>query len=99
MLLYGHNLDTIVSLFGNAWQNFLAKFIICSNFFLLLCHTDVAFVNQQWIGTGFKGFLFKFKWLLRCPYLSTEYFGAFILHDPVSPSGNSFSLTTFPVYM
>ncbi len=99
MFLNSHNLDTIISFFSNTRKYFLAEFVICAHFFLLLCHSDMTFINQQRIRVGLKCFLLEFIGVLRSPDLCTEYFGLFILYHTCSPRRNTFALSAFPIYI
>ena len=46
MLLNGHDLDTIVSVFDNSRKHILAKLIVGPDFLGILRHSDVAFVDE-----------------------------------------------------
>lgn len=46
VLLYSHDLYGVVSVGNNAGKYLFFKFGITANFFFLLRHTDVTFVNQ-----------------------------------------------------
>ena len=46
VLLYSHDLYGVVSIGNNAGKYLFFKFGITANFFFLLRHTDVTFVNQ-----------------------------------------------------
>ena len=47
VLLYGHNLNGIVAVDRDAWQNLFAKFVVGAHLLLLLGHADVAFIDEQ----------------------------------------------------
>jgi hypothetical protein len=99
MLLNSHNLDAVISFFSDTRKYLFAEFVIGPDFFLLLCHSDMAFINQQRIRAGLKRFLLEFIGFLRCPYLGAEYLGLFILNYTCSPSRNTLTLTTIPIYI
>ena len=99
MFLNSHNLNAIVSFLCDTRKYLFTKFIIASNFLFLLCHADMAFVNQQRISGRLKCLLPKFIGVLRSPHLRTEYLCLFILNHPCSPSWNTFTLTTIPIYI
>ena len=46
MLLNGHDLDTIVSVFDNSRKHILAKLIVGPDFLGILRHSDVALVDE-----------------------------------------------------
>ena len=99
MFLNGHNLDTVIPFFSDTGKYFLAEFVISAHFFLPLCHSDMTFINQQWIRVRLECFLFEFIGFLRSPDLRTEYLGLFILHHTSSPCRNTLALSAFPVYI
>ena len=99
MFLNGHYLDTVIPFFSDTGKYFLAEFVISAHFFLPLCHSDMTFINQQWIRVGLERFLFEFIGFLRSPDLRTEYLGLFILYHTCSPRRNTFALSAFPVYI
>ena len=99
MFLDCHNLNTVVSFLSDAWKCFFAEFVISSDLFLLLCHSDMTLVYQQRIGGRLKCFLLEFIGFFRCPYLCTEYLGLFILNDACSPGRDTLTLTTIPIYI
>ena len=46
MFLDSHNLYAVVAFFGDTWKNLFLKFLIATDLFLLLRHTDMAFIYQ-----------------------------------------------------
>ena len=98
MLLNSHNLDTVISILYDAWKNLFLKLSVTADFFLLLRHTDMTFINQQWISGGLESFLFHLIRFLRRPYLCAEDFGLFILNNPICPCRNTFAAATVPMH-
>ena len=98
MFLNGHNLNTIVSVLRNSRQYILTEFIVRTNLFRILSHTDVAFVNHQRSHIRRKGLFLELIRFLRIPYLCTENLGLFILHNAGSPCRNTFTASAFPVH-
>ena len=46
MFLNGHNLNTVVTSFCYTRKNLFTELTVSSNFFFLLSHTDMAFINK-----------------------------------------------------
>ena len=46
MFLDSHNLYAVVAFLGDTWKNLFLKFLIATDLFLLLRHTDMAFIYQ-----------------------------------------------------
>src|SRR3712207_2318135 len=97
MLLYGHNLNTVVSVFGYTRKNFFAEFGIAAYLLFVLRHSDVAFVNQQRRSVRLERFLFESIRILGRPYLCAEYMSTFILNHIIGPCRNAFALSAFPI--
>ncbi len=52
MLLYGHDLDGVISVGRNTRQYLVAEFHICAYSLLLLRHADMAFIDEKRTGVG-----------------------------------------------
>ena len=46
MFLYSHDLYGVVAVGNDTGQDFFAEFVVAAHFLLLLCHTDVALVDE-----------------------------------------------------
>jgi len=99
MLLNGHNLNTVIAFLCYAWKCFFAEFIVCAYFFLLLCHSNMTFIDQQRIRSRLKCLFLEFIWLFRCPDLCAEYLGLLVLHHTCSPCRNAFTLSAIPIHI
>ena len=98
MLLNSHDLDTVVTICGNAWQHLFTEFGVCAHFLFLRGHADVAFINKQWVDVRTENTLvLETVWLFRIPDLCTEDFCCLVLHHAACPSRDSFTFTTFPM--
>ena len=96
MLLNSHDLDTVVTILDDTWQNIFLKLCIGTNFFSILAHTDVAFVNQQRSRLWLESFFLPYVWF-RIPNLCRENLGLFILYHSSCPSRNALAFSTSPV--
>ena len=47
VLLNRHNLNAVIAVFLYAGQDILGKFLVCTDFFRILCHADMAFIDEQ----------------------------------------------------
>ena len=47
MLLNRHDLDAVVAVFDDARQHFFAKLHVSADFFRVLTHSDVTFIDEQ----------------------------------------------------
>ncbi|EJX08615.1 membrane protein [gut metagenome] len=99
MFLQCHNLQAVVTLFNDTRQDIFSKFIIGTYLFGILSHTDMAFINQQWIALWLESLLLEYIFLLGIPYLCAEDLGLFILHDTTAPCRNAFTASTFPIHL
>ena len=59
----------------------------------------MTFINQQRTCVRFKSLFLEFIRFLWGPYLCTKNFRLFILNNTGSPSRNTFSLSTVPIYI
>ena len=98
VLLNGHNLYAVVTLFDDARQHVLAKLIVCAHLFSVLRHADMAFVNQQRGGVGLERLFLKHVFLFGSPHLCAEYLCVVVLHHAAAPSRNALAFAAFPVH-
>ena len=98
MLLYRHNLNGVVSVLDDPRQHFLAELVVTAYFLSILCHTDMALVNQQGRSLGPEGLFLPDVWFLRSPYLCGEYLARLVLYDTLRPGRNPFAFSILPVY-
>ena len=97
MLLDGHDLDAVVTIFVYAGQDVLTELVVRSHAFLVLCHTDMAFVDEQRRGIRAEFLhLPLVGFLTGHPHLCREYLRIGILHHTGSPCGYAFALSPFP---
>ena len=98
MLLNSHYLYAVISLLDDAWKDFLAEFCICTNLLGILCHTDVALIDEKRCSIRLEGLFLPLILLFRCPHLSREYLCLIILYHTTHPCRNTLSLTARPLY-
>ena len=96
MFLNRHDLDAVVSGFDDAGQDVILEFSIRSDFFGVLRHADVTFVNEQRACVDFKTVVVPNVRMFGCPNLRRENFRLFVLNDTLRPSGNSFAFAVIP---
>ena len=97
MLLYCHNLQTIVAVCNNSWKNVLSKLFVRANSLSILRHTDMAFVYEQRICAWFEIFYLELVRICGIPHLGTEYLCVFVLYNSSAPCWNSFSASSVPI--
>ena len=98
MLLNCHNLNTIVSVFLDSWQYILTELIVCAHLFGILSHSDMALVYKQRRLVGLELCLLPFI-RFGIPNLCREYLCLLILNHTSSPSRDTFTHSTVPIYM
>lgn len=98
MLLNGHNLNTVVSVFRDTRKHVLTELVVRTHLFRILCHTDVTLVNHQRRHIRRKALFLELVRFLRIPYLCTENLGLLILHHASSPRRNTFTASAFPIH-
>ena len=96
MLLDSHNLNAVVTILDDTWQHILLKFCVSANLLCILCHTDMAFIDEQRCHIWSEGFLLPFIWF-RIPNLSRENLGLVVLYYALCPCRNTLTFTTFPM--
>ena len=97
MFLNSHNLNTVIAFLRYTRKYFFAEFIVSTNLFLPLCHSDMTFINQQRVSSRLECFFLELIWFFRCPDLCTEYLSLFILYYTCSPGRNTFTLSAIPI--
>ena len=95
MLLYGHDLDGVIPVGGNAREHFVAEFHVRSYPFALLGHAYVALVDEQWLGVGAEPLHFPFI-CLGSPYLSRKHVCLLVLNHSGGIGGDAFALAAVP---
>ena len=99
MLLYRHQLNRIVSEFRDPGQDIVREFLVCSDAFPVLGHTDVRLVNQRSCRRLFHERLIRpFKRLFRRPDPGAQPLGLFIHADPFAVSRQPFKPVLAPAY-
>ena len=98
MFLDSHNLYGVVSVGFNAGKHLILELGVGAHTLTLLRHANVAFVDEQRLGIGYKAFHFPFIWSFRSPHLSREYLGFLILHHTCSVCRNAHTGTPFPTH-
>ena len=99
MLLDGHDLDAVVSVFDDTWEHIVLELCVGAYLLSVLSHTDVALVDEQRIDIGLEFFLLPYVRLLRVPHLCGEDFGVLVLHHASGPCGDTLPLASVPVHM
>ena len=97
MFLNCHDLDSIVTSFFDARQDIFFKLSISANFLSILSHTNMTFINEQWINIRFKAVITPIEGVLRTPNLSGENFSLIVLHNASCPSRNTLTAATIPI--
>ncbi len=96
MLLDGHHLDGVVTVFFHPWQHVLPEFVVAAHFLFLGRHPYMCFIDQQWRFVWLEVVVFEAIAIRWFPYLCTEERGHLILYHPFSPCRNPLSRTTGP---
>ena len=96
MLLDGHNLNAVVAVFDDTRQYIILEFGIGAHLLGIFAHSDMAFVDQEWIGLGFESLLFPFI-RLWSPHLCREYLRVLVLHNTLRPSWNTLAIASVPM--
>ena len=97
VFLNSHNLYAVVTVLNDTRQYIILEFAICTHLLSILCHTDMALVDEQRICVGLELLYFPLV-RFRSPHLCAENLRGIVLNDALCPSGNAFSLTTVPMY-
>ena len=97
VLLDSHNLNGIVTVSLYAWQNVLFELSVSADLLSILCHTDMAFIDEQRIDVRLEVVIIPLEGLFRIPDLCGEDFGLFVLHNTRCPSGNTLAAAAVPV--
>ena len=97
MFSHSHHLNGIVAILLDAWQDVVLELGIGSHLLRILCHTDVALVDEQRIGVGLEVLLLEFVRLGWSPNLSGENLGRIVLHHTVGIGRNALPFSTIPL--
>ena len=98
MLLYGHDLDSIIPILHDTRQDVLPKLGIGSYLLFACRHTNMAFIDQQRRSIGFELLNLKLIRILRIPNLSTEYLRLLVLYNTLNPSWDALARAAFPFH-
>ena len=99
MLLNGHYLNAVISIFNNTRKNILFKLLVGAHLLGILSHSNVTLVDEQRIGVWAESFLLPHILLLRSPHLSRENSSVLILHHPVGPCRNALTFSPIPFHV
>ena len=83
MLGYGHHLNGVVAVFLDARQDVVLELGIGAHFLGILCHADVAFVDEERVGVGLEVLFLELIGLCWRPDLCGEYLCHFVLYHAV----------------
>ena len=96
VLLYGHNLYTIIAIFYNPGQHLISEFYIGAHLLRILPHSYMAFINKQ--GVFFRLEILNFPFIgCRIPYLSRKYLCVLVLYYALCPSWYTLSMPPIPI--
>ena len=98
MLLDGHNLDGVVAVGDNARQHVHAEFLIGAHTLAVLCHADMALVDEQRLGVRHEVGDFELIRLLRVPHLGREDIGLVVLDNTGGVSRDALAFPALPVH-
>ena len=98
MFLDGHNLDAVISAFGNTGQHVVTELYVCANLLGILSHSHMTFIDEEGVSIGLERGCFPLIFLLGCPYLGAENMSLFVLNHTTCPCGDALALTAFPVH-
>ena len=98
MLLYGHDLDAVVSQPGNAGQHREAEFLVGGHLLLLARHADVAFVDEQGVALRHEVGIAEAIGFVRVPHLRAEQLGLVVLHHPPCPGRDALAAASVPLH-
>ncbi len=98
MLLYGHYLYGIISVFMYAWQDFGAEFIVRSYRFFFLGHAYMAFVYKQRLGVRGEIVNFEPVWIRRVVDLGGKNARCAVLYHALCVCRYAFSASARPVH-
>src|SRR5574344_22591 len=99
MLLYGHNLYTVVTVLDDTGKYVFFEFTIGTDLFSILRHTYMTFVYHKRSDIRFEFLFLECICRFGIPYLCREYFGIIILNYSLGPCRYTFSFTSVPVDM
>ena len=98
MLLYGHNLNAVVTGLLDTGQHIIFELYVRTHSLTFLSHTHMALVYEQRILFGLEILMLELILMTRIPDLSGEYLGVIVLYHAAAPGGNTVTLTAVPFY-
>ena len=99
MLLNSHHLNAIITILDDTRQHILTELIVCAHLLRILSHAYMALVDKQRTFLWFEVLLFEIIFLSGVPYLSRKDVRLFVLHNATTPSRNTLTLATVPLYL
>ena len=99
VFLDSHHLDAVITILDNTWQNIVLKLCIGTHLLGILSHTYMALIDEQRILLRLEVLLFPLIGFLRVPNLSREYLCLIILYYALTPSRDTLSFPTVPLYL
>ena len=96
VLCNGHHLNGIVAVLLDAWQYVVFELDVGADLLSILCHADVALIDEQRVGVGFEVLLFELIRLCRSPNLCRENLGVLVLHHTGCIGRNTLPFSTVP---
>ena len=99
MFLNRHDLDAVVSCFDDAGQDVILEFGVSADFFGVLRHTDMTFINEQRACVDFETVVVPNVRMFGCPDLRRKNFCLVVLNDTLRPSGDAFAFAVIPAHI
>ena len=97
MLGYGHHLNGVVAVFLDARQDVVLELGIGAHFLGILCHADVAFVDEERVGVGLEVLFLELIGLCWRPDLCGEYLCHFVLYHAVGVGRYALPFSALPL--
>ena len=98
MLLYSHHLYAVISVLDDAREDIVLEFGVCAHTLSVLCHTDMALVDEQRIFLWAESFLLPYVLFGWSPYLGREDFCDLVLYYAARISWYTLSLASCPFH-
>ena len=95
----GHDLDAVVAILDDAREHIVLEFSVGSHLFRILSHTDVAFVDEQWVSVWLEILFLPNVRCFRSPNLCGENLRVFVLYHSVNPSRDALAFPTLPFHV
>ena len=96
MFLNRHDLDAVVAGLYDARQDVFFELCVRADFFRVLSHTDMAFINEQRACVDFETVIIPGVGVRGSPDLRGEDFCFVVLNDALSPRGDTFAFAVVP---